>query len=120
MDYRFKATILKIVDGDTVDCRIRLGFHVEVVERLRLCMSDGVGLNAPETRGAERESGLDSKVALRNLLARYTEDDEVIVQTFRGTAQGKYGRFLGALETSEGVKICDLLVENGHAVRKAY
>jgi len=42
------------------------------------------------------------------------------VQTFRGTAQGKYGRFLGALETSEGVKICDLLVENGHAVRKAY
>ena len=99
---------------------VAFGFHVEVVERLRLCMSDGVGLNAPETRGAERESGLASKVALRNLLARYTEDDEVIVQTFRGTAQGKYGRFLGALETSEGVKICDLLVENGHAVRKAY
>ena len=65
------------MDGDTVDCRIRLGFHVEVVERLRLCMSDGVGLNAPETRGAEREAGLASKLALRNLLARYTEDDEV-------------------------------------------
>ena len=120
MDYRFKATILKIVDGDTVDCRIRLGFHVEVVERLRLCMSDGVGLNAPETRGAERESGLASKVALRNLLVRYTEDDECIVKTFRGTAQGKYGRYLASLETGEGVKICDLLVENGHAARKAY
>lgn len=120
MDWKFKATILRIVDGDTVDCRIQLGFHVEVVERLRLCMSDGVGLDAPETRGSEREAGLDSKVALMNLLARYTEDDECVVKTFRGTRQGKYGRFLASLETSEGVKICDLLVENGHAERKAY
>ena len=120
MDWKFKATILNIVDGDTVDVRIKLGFHVEVVERLRLCMSDGVGLDAPETRGSEREAGLDSKVALRNLLARYTEDDECVVKTFRGTRQGKYGRFLASLETSEGVKICDLLVENGHAERKAY
>jgi endonuclease YncB( thermonuclease family) len=120
MDWKFNATVLNIVDGDTIDCRIRLGFHVEVVERLRLCMSDGVGLNAPEVRGAEREAGLASKVALRNLLARYTENDECVVKTFRGTAQGKYGRFLASIETGEGVKICDLLVENGHAQRKAY
>ena len=120
MDWKFNATILRVVDGDTIDCRIRLGFHVEVVERLRLCMSDGIGLNAPETRGSERESGLSSKTALMSLIARYTEDDECIVRTFRGTQQGKYGRFLASLETGEGVKICDLLVENGHAARKAY
>jgi endonuclease YncB( thermonuclease family) len=120
MDWKFKATVLNIVDGDTVDVRVELGFHVEVVERLRLCMSDGIGLDAPEVRGAEREAGLSSKVALRNLLVRYTEDDECIVKTFRGTAQGKYGRYLASLETGEGVKICDLLVENGHAARKAY
>lgn len=120
MDYKFKAKIVKIVDADTIDCRISLGFHVEVLERLRLCMSDGIGLDAPEVRGSERAAGLASKAALMSLIARYTEDDECVVRTFRGTAQGKYGRFLASLETGEGVKICDLLVENGHAARKAY
>jgi len=120
MDWKFQATLLRVVDGDTVDCRIRLGFHVEVKERLRLCMSDGVGIDAPETRGVEREAGLASKAALIALLKSYTEDDECVVKTFKGTRQGKYGRFLASLETSEGVKLCDLMVENGHAARKAY
>jgi len=120
MDWKFKATILRVLDGDTCDCRIKLGFHVEVKERLRLCMSDGVGLNAPETRGVEREDGLNSKAALIALLKKHTKDDECVVKTFKGTRQGKYGRFLASLETSDGVKLCDLMVENGHAARKAY
>ena len=120
MDWKFQATVLNIVDGDTVDCRIKLGFHVEVVERLRLCMSDGVGLDAPETRGSERKAGLASTAALRSLIALYTECGDCGVKTFKGTHQGKYGRFLASLETSEGVKLCDLMVENGHAARKAY
>jgi endonuclease YncB( thermonuclease family) len=83
-------------------------------------MSDGVGLNAPETRGVEREDGLNSKAALIALLKKHTKDDECVVKTFKGTRQGKYGRFLASLETSDGVKLCDLMVENGHAARKAY
>ena len=120
MDWKFNATILRVVDGDTIDCRIRLGFHVEVRERLRLCMDDGVGINAPETRGAERPEGLASKAALVAMIERYCEYDECVVKTFKGTKQGKYGRFLASLETSDGVKLCDLLVEQGHAERKAY
>lgn len=120
MDWKFNAKILRVVDGDTIDCRIRLGFHVEVRERLRLCMDDGVGINAPETRGAERPEGLASKAALVAMIERYCEYDECVVKTFKGTKQGKYGRFLASLETDEGVKLCDLLVEQGHAERKAY
>jgi len=120
MDWKFKATILRVLDADTLDCRIKLGFHVEVVERLRLCMSDGVGINAPEIRGVEKPEGLVAKAALVAMIEEYCNDDECIVRTFRGTRQGKYGRFLASIENEEGIKLCDLLVEGGHAEKKVY
>jgi len=115
--------VTKIVDADTVDCEISLGYHVLVNERLRLCKSNGVGLNAPEVRGEEREAGLAATAFLKELLEKHAPDGKVIVRSFKAK-QGKYGRFICSLEvrrsTGGMIYICDLLVAAGHAVEKEY
>ena len=64
--YEYKATVVKIVDGDTVDGMIDLGFHTHTSKRIRF-----VGINAPETRTrdkAEKEKGIIAKNWLIDLL----------------------------------------------------
>lgn len=106
--YIYKAVVLNVVDGDTVDVRIDLGLHVSVVQRLRL-----LGINAPETRGAEREKGLIAKRALtEKVLAKY-----VVVKTVKDKT-GKYGRFLADLFLEgEGISVNSWMVEQRFAVK---
>lgn len=54
--FRYIGTITKVVDGDTVDAVIDLGFTISVRERFRL-----LGINAPEIHGPETPEGLKSK-----------------------------------------------------------
>jgi len=115
--------VTKIVDADTIDCDVSLGYHVTINERLRLCMSNGAGINAPEVRGEEREAGLAATAYLKELLDRHAPDGKVLVRSFKAK-QGKFGRFICSIEarrdTGGMVYFCDLLVSSGHAVRKEY
>ena len=54
LDYTFKAEVVKVVDGDTIDCLVHLGFHVTTMQRFRL-----FGINTPETRGVERSKAAE-------------------------------------------------------------
>ena len=103
--FYYKVEVLRVVDGDTVDVRIDLGFNVWHKCRVRL-----VGINAPESRTRnleEKKRGLAAKQWLIDRL----EYQEVEMQS-HGT--GKYGRVLGELFV-EGVNINKLMVEKGHA-----
>jgi endonuclease YncB( thermonuclease family) len=85
-------------------------------------MRSGVGLDAPEVRGKEREAGLAATAYLKELLDKHAPDGKVLVRSFKAK-QGKYGRFICSLEVrgTEGmIYICDLLVAAGHAVEKEY
>ena len=95
-EYGFKLD--RVIDGDTVDGTIDLGFGISVKKRIRL-----LGINAPETRLqrkiknetkriAEKELGLRAKDKLADML----HNQEIIIQT-KLDKTGKFGRVLGTL-----------------------
>jgi micrococcal nuclease len=67
--YNYNATCVKVVDGDTIDAMIDLGFGVHVKKRIRLA-----GINAPESRTrnkVEKKLGLAAKERLIDMLEGY-------------------------------------------------
>jgi micrococcal nuclease len=111
----YDVTIVKIVDGDTVDVDIDLGFGITLRdERVRI-----MGIDTPESRTSdkvEKVFGLASKQRLTELL-----NDNPVLITFDDKKgedmKGKFGRVLGDFKTSDGRRVTDILIEEGHAVR---
>ena len=105
--FEYNAEVLRVVDGDTPDARIDLGFDVHVNKRIRL-----MGIDTWESRTrdkAEKVKGLAAKARLKELLK---QDKNKFKLISHGT--GKFGRVLGDIEISVG-NVCDILVEEGHA-----
>ena len=103
----YNATLDRIVDGDTFDCILDLGFDVKLhKQRVRLA-----GIDTPESRTrdlAEKKLGLAAKERLK----------ELCVGNFKikSLGKGKYGRILGIPYTEDGKDICQMLIDEGHAV----
>jgi micrococcal nuclease len=94
MKYEYDAKLIRVIDGDTVDAMIDLGFDVWVKKRIRL-----YGINAPETRTKnleEKEQGFVTKDRLQELLDTVNGNFILVSQ-----GVGKYGRCLGILLIGE-------------------
>lgn len=102
--YTYKAMVVKVIDADTVDLLVDLGFAISNKIRIRL-----LGIDAPEMRTDE---GKAAKVAV---MQKMPVGASVIVRTFK-RAGDKYGRWLARVYMDE-VDIAEWLVENGLAVR---
>jgi micrococcal nuclease len=89
-EYRYRATVVDVVDGDTLTLDIDLGFSVTVRERVRL-----YGVDTKETKGATRAAGLATTDRVRELLP---VGAQVVVDTIKNKRgadrQEKYGRYL--------------------------
>lgn len=112
--YEYRCKVVKIVDGDTVDVDIDLGFGVWLKkERIRM-----YGIDTPESRTrdlSEKKYGLMAK----DYITRLLDDEGGIVLKTRKDAEGKYGRILGELwRTTDftDTSINDLMIKNHHAV----
>jgi len=102
--YKYKFTFTRVIDGDTVDGILDLGFGILLKERIRL-----YGINAPETRLqrsikdekeriAEKERGLKAKARVKELLIYGSKQPEgLLIETFLDK-KGKYGRILGDIK----------------------
>ena len=101
--YQYKCKVLRVIDGDTVDCSVDLGFRISMEMRFRL-----FGINAPEMR---TEAG---KASRAKLLALMPEGSELIVNTNKDKKE-KYGRYLGTFIDSDGHDINVQMVLSGHA-----
>lgn len=100
--------VVKVVDGDTCDVLLDVGFHTYLQKRLRFLKID-----TWEVRGEERERGLIAKDRLIELLEN---SDAVYVQTVMD-AKGKYGRVLAWLWTETGAVVTNIneqLLVEGH------
>jgi micrococcal nuclease len=119
--YQYKAKLIRVVDGDTVDAMIDCGFNTFKKERIRL-----YGIDTPETRTRdkkEKEKGLAAKARLIELIEE--GNNEFIVETSIDK-KGKYGRLLGNLfriKSSEKTSTAsaaqsynETLLTEGHAV----
>jgi micrococcal nuclease len=112
--YEYRVEIKRVVDGDTVDVDIDLGFGIWMKnERIRL-----FGIDTPESRTRDKEEkkyGLAAKMFLENML-----DDTKIIMKTNKDAEGKFGRILGSFWRTTNYadqSINDYLVEKHHAVR---
>ena len=103
----YNATLERIVDGDTFDCCLDLGFDVKLhKQRVRLH-----GIDTPESRTrdlAEKKLGLAAKERLKELCIGKFK--------IKSLGKGKYGRILGIPYTENGKDICQMLIDEGHAV----
>lgn len=108
--YEYRCKILRIVDGDTVDVDIDLGFGVWMhKERVRL-----LGIDTPESRTkdlVEKQFGLASKQFVKDLMPIGSQQ---IIKTEKDKT-GKFGRILGDF-LIEGKRLTDLMIEANHAV----
>ena len=87
--YRVKS-IKKIIDGDTFDCILDLGFDVLLEARVRMA-----GIDTPESRTrdlTEKKFGLASK---EYLVEKINNAEDIIVRTELDNEKGKFGRILG-------------------------
>ena len=108
--YTYRAIVRRIVDGDTIDCDVDMGFRAwRMNERFRLA-----GINAPEVRGPERDAGKASKAFVESMIR---PGDEVTIVTARDP--DNFGRWIATIY-SGGKSVNDALVEKGYAVYKAY
>ena len=109
MMYTYRATVTRVVDGDTMDVAVDLGFDIVYNDRVRL-----YGINTPESRTRdldEKKLGLAAKDRVKELCP---EGSEVTLKTTKD-GKGKFGRILGEIYVGD-VNINQLLVEEGHAV----
>lgn len=122
--WNYWARLERIIDADTFDVTVDLGFGIYLRVRLRL-----FGIDAPEVYGVAHDSkeyakGLEAREYVRDWVARnatYTEKDRAPwfqIRSFDGNKLkgGKFGRWL-ALIYAGGRVLNDDLVESGHAVR---
>jgi len=111
MEYKYNVKIKKVVDGDTVDIDIDLGFGVWLhKERVRI-----MGIDTPESRTrdkVEKLFGLAAKEALKSLLPIGSMQVLVIDEY---DAKGKFGRILGDFVIGDKMAT-DILIEQGHCV----
>ncbi len=110
--------VLRVIDGDTVELLVDLGFHTFTKQKVRLR-----GIDAPEIRGPEKEKGLKAKQFLEELLNK-EEIESIYVETVKDK-QGKFGRYVCTLflklETqSTEIIVNTELVINNHAKWRSY
>jgi micrococcal nuclease len=109
--YLYRAEVTRIVDGDTVDMTIDLGFYIDLREqRVRL-----LGIEAPEPETTTKAAGDASTQFLKGLI----EGKTVIVRTVRGKdeadRQDSFGRWLGTIYL-DGKDINQAMIDAGHAL----
>tara|TARA_E500000331_G_scaffold345957_1_gene384152 strand:- start:169 stop:582 length:414 start_codon:yes stop_codon:yes gene_type:complete len=107
--------INKVVDGDTIDVTIDLGFDLTKKERVRVA-----GIDTPEKRTRDLEEkalGIDATNWLKEKLTNTIRgDDELVIRTELRGGVGKYGRLLGWLYIGESnVSINEQMIQLGYA-----
>ena len=108
--YEYKATVTRVIDGDTIDVDIHLGFDVVLSkQRIRL-----YGIDTPESRTRNKEE------KIRGLISKdYVKDNCYVGSTIRlqSKERGKFGRILGVIyKDGDTISINQKMIEEGFAV----
>jgi micrococcal nuclease len=103
--------VTKVVDGDTIDVDIDLGFDISFTSRVRLA-----GIDTPESRTkdlAEKALGLEAKAYLKHCI---DSAKTVVIKTEKMNSTEKFGRILGWVYLDgDTVSLNDKMINDGHA-----
>lgn len=119
--YEYRCKILKVVDGDTVDVDIELGFGIVLTdERVRI-----MGIDTPESRTSDKVEDIFGEAAKARVKELLGKGDYAILKTEVNKdgedMKGKFGRVLGDFLVEEWESqpklLTEILIEEGHAVK---
>ncbi|MBC8294611.1 MAG: thermonuclease family protein [Pelagibacterales bacterium] len=108
--YKYKARLNRIIDGDTVDVAIDLGFDIWINERVRLA-----GIDAPEVRTKdklEKAAGIEATAWLTTMFDKH---EVFVLATTEFNRTGKYGRTIGTIYLDD-INVNELMIKEGHAI----
>ena len=113
--YEYRCKLIKVIDGDTMDIDIDLGFGVWLKgERVRL-----YGIDTPESRTRDLEEKRYG-LAAKSFATKFLDDEWLVLKTKEYDAKGKFGRILGELwRTTDFAdkSLNDYMIEKHHAVK---
>lgn len=107
--YEYSCGITRIVDGDTVDAEIDLGFDITYKSRVRL-----YGIDTPESRTRDLDEKARGKLAAKFLSDAILHADKLVIQT-KLDKKGKFGRVLGVI-VADDVDLNQAMIDNHLAV----
>ena len=102
----YEAELIKVLDGDTIDCYIDLGFDLKIKKRIRY-----MGIDTWESRTRdldEKKKGLEAKAFTKEMLSNC---EEIVIDSY---GKGKYGRVLADV-WCDGLNLNEQLIRYGHA-----
>ena len=107
--YEYACKVERVVDGDTVDVVLNLGFDIMYKSRVRL-----YGIDTPESRTRNLDEKARGKMAGAFLKNKIDTGKKVVIQTKLKDSRGKFGRVLGNIIV-DGININQLMIDNYHA-----
>ena len=110
----YDVTVVKVVDGDTVDVDINLGFNIQLKdERVRI-----MGIDTPESRTSDKVEKLFGLAAKERLYSLLEKDAKLITTEDKSgeDMKGKFGRILGDFRAADGRLVTEIMIEEGHCV----
>ncbi len=111
-DFSYRINkVTKVVDGDTIDVLLDMGFDIKYKSRVRL-----FGIDTPESRTRNKEEkvrGLLSKVYLKDAIKKAKK---LTIKTHKGSETGKFGRILGEI-FADGINLNLKMCTEGYAVQ---
>ena len=111
-DFSYRINkVTKVVDGDTIDVLLDMGFDIKYKSRVRL-----FGIDTPESRTRNKEEkirGLISKSYLKDAIKKAKK---LTIKTHKGSETGKFGRILGEV-FADGINLNLKMCTDGYAVQ---
>ena len=111
--YQYKCKINKVLDGDTVDIDLDLGFNIILAnQRVRMA-----GIDTPESRTTNKEEKPRGLLSKKKLGEKLPVGSWQIIETQKSdNNDDKFGRILGVFLLEDGTKLNDWLIKNNYAV----
>jgi len=111
--YQYKCKINKVLDGDTVDIDLDLGFNIILVnQRVRMA-----GVDTPESRTTNKEEKVRGILSKKKLAEKLPIGSWQIIETQKSDSNDdKFGRILGIFILEDGTRVNEWLIKNNYAV----
>lgn len=112
--YQYKAKIKKVIDGDTYDAVVDLGFKINLSVRIRL-----LGIDTPETYRPSCDEEYNHGIKAKNFVECLIGGKEVTIRTYK-SEQGVYNRWEADIECPNGEDLCKALKKAGFEKKQQY
>lgn len=111
--YQYKAKVLKVLDGDTVDIDLDLGFNIVLAnQRVRMA-----GIDTPESRTTDSEEKVRGQLSKKKLSDKLPVGSWVKIETRKSDSNDdKFGRILGVFIMEDGTSLNQWMIDNNYAV----